>query len=139
MRLVLRNEGVGGLVDLSRDGRRALFLRVKSRGDSDLFLLDVASGAETLLTPHDGPGTFDGVFSAGWRTVYLRSDLDRDLIAFARIRLDRRGKPGPIELIAGRDDADLDGFTLSDDGTTAALLWNEAGRARSRSSIWRAR
>ncbi len=129
MRLVLRNEGVGGLVDMSRDGHRALIQRVKSRGDSNLFLLDIPSGVETLLTPHQGPGTFDGVLAADGGTVYLRSDLDRDLAAFARIRLDRAGKPGPIEVIAARDDAELDSFAMSEDGRQAALVWNEAGRS----------
>ena len=62
-------------------------------------------------------------------TVYLSSDQDRDLTAFARVRLDTDGTPGPIEVLAARDDAELDGFTLSHDGTTAALLWNVAGRS----------
>jgi dipeptidyl aminopeptidase/acylaminoacyl peptidase len=129
MQLVLRNDGIGGLVDMSRDGDRALVLRVKSRGDSNLYLLEIPSGRETLLTPHQGPGTFDGVLAADGGTVYLRSDLDRDLAAFARIRLDGSGKPGPIEVIAARDDADLDGLAVSEDGRQAALVWNVAGRS----------
>jgi dipeptidyl aminopeptidase/acylaminoacyl peptidase len=129
-RRVLRNEGVGGLTDLSRDGRRALFQRVKSRGDSNLFLLDLASGAETLLTPHEGPGSFaGGVFSPDGSTVYLRSDLDRDLAAFARIRLDADGRPGRIETVVPSSQAEVDAFAVSDDGTSAALVWNAAGRS----------
>jgi dipeptidyl aminopeptidase/acylaminoacyl peptidase len=129
MRLVVRNEGVGGLIGLSRDSRRGLVSRVESRGDSNLFLLDVATGALTLLTPHRGPGTFDGELTADGSTVYLRSDLDSDLAAFARIRIDGAGKPGPIEVIAARDDADLEAFAVSRDDSTAALVWNEAGRS----------
>src|SRR5215472_12320047 len=51
--LVSKNPGVGGIDGFSRDGKRALIGRVRSRGDSNLYLLDVASGKETLLTPHE--------------------------------------------------------------------------------------
>src|SRR5207342_511812 len=50
---------------------------------------------------------------------YVRSDLGRDLAAFGRIRLDQNGKPGPIEVISARDDAELDAFTVSEDGAVA--------------------
>ena len=38
------------------------------------------------------------------------------------------GSPGPIEVVAARDDAELDEFALNHAGTEAALLWNVAGR-----------
>jgi dipeptidyl aminopeptidase/acylaminoacyl peptidase len=130
LRLVATNRGIGQINDVSRDGRRALLYRLASRGDDNLLLLDLASSQERLLTPHEGPGEFDGGrFSPDGTTVYLRSNLDRDLTAFARIKLDPAGNPGPIETIAARDDAMLESFELTDDGTTAALLWNVAGRS----------
>ena len=134
-RLVAKNPGVGILADLSRDARRAVLARTVSRGDNNLFLVDLArspdrSGEETLLTPHDPPGSFGGgLFSPDGRTVYLSSNKDRDLAAFARVTLGGDGEPGPIEILASRDDAELQGFALSDDGETAALLWNAAGRS----------
>ena len=33
---------------------------MKSRSDSNLYLIDMASGGEALLTPHEPPGTFNG-------------------------------------------------------------------------------
>ena len=42
--------------------------------------------------------------------------------------MDNAGKPGPIHVLAGRDDAELGGFMVNEQGTTAALLWNVAGR-----------
>jgi dipeptidyl aminopeptidase/acylaminoacyl peptidase len=129
-RLVAQNRGIGALTDVSRDGRRAVLSRLLNRGDNDLFLLDLASGAETLLTPHQGPGSFGGGrFSPDGRTVYLSSNAGRDLIAFARIALDDGGRPGPIEVLAARDDAELQGFAIGEDGATAALVWNVAGRS----------
>ncbi|MEO8972209.1 MAG: S9 family peptidase, partial [Ktedonobacteraceae bacterium] len=83
------------------------------------------------LTPHEGPGSFEeGKFAPDGRTIYLASNKERELIAFARVRLQdaEPGKIGEIEVIAGREDAELSSFDISEDGTTAALLWNVAGR-----------
>jgi dipeptidyl aminopeptidase/acylaminoacyl peptidase len=129
-RLVAKNPGTGAIADRSRDGKQAIVSRVASRGDSDLVLVDMASGKETLLTPHQPPAQFGGgSFSPDGRTVYLSTDADRDLAAFARIRLGADGKPGPIEVIAARPDAELDSFVVSEDGATAVLVWNVAGRS----------
>jgi dipeptidyl aminopeptidase/acylaminoacyl peptidase len=131
LRLAAENSGIGQFTDLSRDGKRAVLWRMKSRGDANLFLVDLERRTtEELLTPHDGPGNFDAAFfSPDGRTIFLSSDKDRDRTAFARLSLDAAGRPGPIEVVRGRDDAELEGFTITEDGTTAALLWNAAGRS----------
>jgi dipeptidyl aminopeptidase/acylaminoacyl peptidase len=130
LRLVAENQGIGTMDDISRDGRWAVLNRMRQRSDNDLFLIDLANGTETRLTPHEGPGSFDhGTFSPDGRTVYLSSNKDRELIAFARLTLDGAGQPGPIEVIVARDDAELQEFAVSEDGTTAALVWNAGGRS----------
>ena len=126
---VAETRGVGGLTDVSRDGRRAVLSRQASRGDDDLFLLDLPGGNEYRLTPHEGPGSFpSGRFSPDGRTVYLSSNAGRDLAAFARVALGDDGRPGPIEVLAAREDAELAEFALDETGATAALVWNVAGR-----------
>jgi dipeptidyl aminopeptidase/acylaminoacyl peptidase len=120
--------GVGGIQSMSRDGRRALLGRVKSRGDNNLYLLDLGTGQETLVTPHDPPGQFAGELTPDGATVYLTSNKDRDLQAFARARVAPDGSVGPIEVVAERADAELDGFELNHAGTEAVLVWNVAGR-----------
>lgn len=130
LKMVAENRGIGSLTDISRDGRRALLTRVASRGDSNVFLIDLASGTETLLTPHEPPGNFSGAkFSPDGRSVYLLSDKDRDRIALGRVRIGDDGAPGPIAVVAGRDDAELQGFEIAEDGRTAAALWNVGGRS----------
>ncbi len=127
--LVARNEGIGDLDDVSRDGRYAILYRLVSRSDDNLYLVDLASGAETLLTPHEGPGHFgNGRFSVDGRSIYLISNDEREMLAFARVRLDAGGRPGAIEHLASRDDAELQAFEISADGRLAALVWNVAGR-----------
>jgi dipeptidyl aminopeptidase/acylaminoacyl peptidase len=130
LRLVGRNNGIGRITDLSRDGQFAVLYRMASRGDDNLYLLDLATGQEQLLTPHDGPGSFThGVFSPDGQTVYLITNKDRDLRAFGRVMIGPNGAPGPIEVLAAREDAELETFTVAENGATAALLWNVAGQS----------
>ena len=129
-RMVAENKGTGGIEDVSRDGRRAVVSRLLNRGNNNLYLLDLSDGKEALLTPHEGPGTFGGAqFSPDGRAVYFASNKDRDLIAFARVRVDEAGRPGPVEVLAARDDAELSGGVMNHQGTTFALGWNVAGRS----------
>ncbi len=122
--------GINSYADVSRDGRLAVLSRLVSRGDNNLYLIDLATGSEALLTPHEGPGSFGGgAFSPDGRSVFLSSNQGRDLAAFARVALDSQNRPGPIEVVAARDDAELQQFAIDDAGTTAALLWNVAGRS----------
>lgn len=129
MRLVTENRGVGGFSDVTRDKKYALLNRVVSRGDNNLYSVEIASGQETLLTPHEGPGSFSGAFSPDGRAVYLASNKDRDRRVFARLKLTKNGEPGETEVLASREVAELDGFELNDEGTLAALLWNVAGKS----------
>jgi dipeptidyl aminopeptidase/acylaminoacyl peptidase len=129
MRMVAEHRGTGGINDVSRDGRYAVVSRVISRGDNNLYLVGLADRSEVLLTPHEGPGSFGSAqFSSNGRTVYLTSNKDRDLIAFARVEIDERGKPGGIEVLASRDDAELSGGYMNRHRTVMALLWNVGGR-----------
>jgi dipeptidyl aminopeptidase/acylaminoacyl peptidase len=130
MRLVVENQGIGELTDLSRDQRHAILYRMLHRGDDNLFLIDLPSGDERVLTPHDGPAASSaGRFSPDGRTIYLISNLGREMTAFCRVVLDTQGLPGPCEVLAARDDAELESFALDEQGIMAALLWNVAGRS----------
>jgi hypothetical protein len=59
------------------------------------------------LTPHTGPGSFyAGRFSPDGQTIYLESNQNRELVAIARIQLDSDAQLRPIEVLAGRDNAE---------------------------------
>src|SRR5262250_152359 len=93
MEMVAQNPGIGTLEDISRDNHLALLSRMKSRGSNDVYLIDLNTKKEINLTPHDGPGQFAGRFSHDGKTVYLASNKDRDLEAFAKEkRPQRRGR-----------------------------------------------
>ena len=122
--------GTHAYTDVSCDGRFAVLSRLAQRGDNDLLLVDLTTGAELLLTPHEKPAAFGGgVLSPDGRTVWLSSNAGRDLAALARIRLAPSGRPGPVEVLAARDDAELSLFEVDAAGLTAALAWNVAGRS----------
>jgi dipeptidyl aminopeptidase/acylaminoacyl peptidase len=125
--LVSANKGLQTLEDVSRDGTLALIGRLRGRGDNDLYLVNLQSHTEMLATPHDPPGSFAGQLAPDGRAIYLSSDKDRDRSAFARIRIEG-GKVSLPEVVAARDDGELSGFEIAGQGTTAALLWNVAGR-----------
>jgi len=122
--------GVSRLLDLSPDGRHAVITRLVSRGDNNLYLIDLASGTEVLLTPHSETATFGwGEFSPDGRRIHVLSNGGRDRLAFGVIDLGPDGTPGPVRIIAERADAEAEAGTLSHDGRRAALFWNAAGRS----------
>ncbi len=130
MKMVAENRGTGGINDVSRDGKYAVLSRLINRGDNDLFLVEFATGKESKLTPHVGPGSFfGGDFSRDGKVIYLASNKDRDLLAFARVRIAADGTPGSVEVSAARDDAELNNYAINDEETIAALVWNVAGRS----------
>jgi dipeptidyl aminopeptidase/acylaminoacyl peptidase len=122
------NRGLNAIADLR--GPRAVLGRLVSRGDTNAFLVDLTTGTETLLTPHEGKAeTGWGELSPDGRTVYVVSNIDRDRLAFGTIEIGADGKPSPIRYLAERDDAVAESAVLSDDGRTAALVWNAGGRS----------
>jgi dipeptidyl aminopeptidase/acylaminoacyl peptidase len=129
-RLVSKTKAANLITSVSDDGKRLIILRIADRSDENLFMVDIATGKETLLTPHRPPGSFsDGRFAPDGSTVYLQTNKDREFIALGRVRLDAQGNPGPIEVIASREDADLHEFVISPNGRFALLKWNVAGRS----------
>ena len=122
--LVAKNPGVGFISSVTRDGRYALLGRVRSRGNNNLHLLDLTTGQDTLITPHEGAAQYFGEIAKDGRAVYMASNEGRDLAAFARLKLNAGGAPGKIEVIRERADAELDGVRLNDQATVAALMWN---------------
>jgi dipeptidyl aminopeptidase/acylaminoacyl peptidase len=122
--------GHNGVLDVSMDGKYAVVTRLISRGDNNLYLVDIKIGAETLLTPHTGTASFYwGQFAADGNRVYVSSNGGRDRIGFGYVELDKTHKPSPIKIFASRDDAEGDGAILDRQGKRAALLWNVAGRS----------
>jgi hypothetical protein len=84
--MALQVEGLGGVSDLIDNS--ALVSRLVTRGDNNLWLVDLASGKRVLLTPHVGRASVAGEFGPDPRTVYVlsgRLDAARPLPGHRRI------------------------------------------------------
>ena len=81
-----------------------------------------------LATPHDPPGSFAGPLAPDGRTIYLSSDKDRDT---PRSRASESTAQAGLSSGGDRWNGTMRSSGASrstDQGTTAALLWNVAGR-----------
>ncbi len=124
--ILARNPGTGLVEDIAADGRQALLKRIVYRGDSNIYLLDLANGAEILLTPHQPPASFANArFSRDGRHVYLISNRDSDMAGFYRLAL---AEAGEWQKLQARPDAELVEFAINGGEDLAALVWNRAGR-----------
>jgi dipeptidyl aminopeptidase/acylaminoacyl peptidase len=126
--MLASNKGLNSIADMRGD--KVVVGRLMGRGDTNAYLIDRRTGAETLLTPHEGKAESAwGGLSPDGRTIYVLSNVNRDRQAFGTITLSRDGKPGPIRYFAARDDAVAEGALMSEDGRKAALVWNAGGRS----------
>ncbi len=127
-RMLTSGQGLNGFAD--QRGHQVVLSRLMGRGDNNLYLVDLKTGKETLLTPHEGKAQSGwGQLSLDGKTVYVGSNVGRDRAAFGVITLGPDGAPSPIRYLASRDDAVADGAVLSENGATAALMWNAGGRS----------
>ena len=102
-----------------------LLFRVLARGDSDMYLVDRRTPLETRLTPHDGQAQYwEGRLRDGWMLCGTNAERERN--AFARIPIDGSGR---VDILAERDDAELEQIAYTDDRGRAALVWNVGGRS----------
>ncbi|MDX1554407.1 MAG: S9 family peptidase [Xanthomonadales bacterium] len=126
-RQIATNPGIG-VCQLSPDGARAVAWRMQSRGNSNMFLVDLDSGDEQILTPHAGIAVAHQAEFVDDDTLLISTNIDREMIALARVDVAADGTPGPVNYIAGRPDAELAGFERLAEGRVA-LLWNAAGKS----------
>jgi len=127
-RTVSARPGIATLTDISRDGKWALVVRSVARGNSDVFLVDMTNGGETHLTPHEGQASYSGAQFGADGAVWVDTDERREHSALGRIE-PGSGRTSPIEYVAAREDAELEGAPLDESGSHALLIWNRAGRS----------
>lgn len=127
--MAIEYHGFGGIVDIERPANRALISRLVTRGNTNLYLHDLHTNKEILLTPHEGPALASGELAPDGSAVYIVHNLGRDRQVVSRIPIDAAGKPGAMTLFAERNDAEADDFAISDDGRRAVVVWNVGGRS----------
>ena len=124
-RMVLQVDGGGwGAEDWSHDGKKLLVIQGISVNESYLWVVDVATGAKTELTPKGAEKVAysRGEFSADDKGVFTVTDLGSDFARLAYIDLASK-KVTPIT----NEKWDVEDFALSPDGRTIAYITNEDG------------
>jgi dipeptidyl aminopeptidase/acylaminoacyl peptidase len=118
---VWQKDGWNGIEDLSDDGGRLLASHWVSNLNSDLYLVDIASGEESLLTPHEGDYVFDyGRLSPDGNMMYFLTNMNEDgLVRVARMDIASRD----IEFVNPDSPWETEEMDLSPDGR--ALAWVE--------------
>jgi dipeptidyl aminopeptidase/acylaminoacyl peptidase len=126
-RMVLQLEGGGyGPVDWSPDDRQILLHQGISVNESYLWLVDVASGQKTLLTPKEGNESvaYGGAqFSRDGRGIYLTTDRGSEFHRLAYLDLATKR----YRFLSSAILWDVDEFDLSPDGRLLALVTDEDG------------
>ena len=125
-RLIARNQGIGWC-QLSPDATQAVVWRMVSRGNTNLYLVNLQNGAEQLLTPHMGVALSQSPLWLDNDTVVFASNVDREMLALVRVKI-TDGTAGEPEFLTGRDDAELASMDKLADGRLL-LNWNAAGRS----------
>lgn len=112
--------------DLSRDGGLAL-LRRGPRGRREAVVRRTADAATTCTLPVADGDPWIGRFSPDGRTLWLRSDADREYAALVAVALGADGTPRGRTVVAEREDGDLELLEVAQHGRTAVLAWNVRG------------
>lgn len=134
------------VLDVSRDRRRVL-LRRGRRGSRHVGIVDL-DGTEgwheidTQRGPGGPPGAVEhpvaitrdssvvaGRFTPDGTRMLLLTDGGRERAALVAVDVATDARPMTPEVLAERDDADLERFALTEDAALAALVWNVAGRS----------
>lgn len=120
--------GPGATVcSFSHDGRYAL-MRVGARGARRLLLVDTRTGSSDELLGADAT-VADARFVPDDRTIYLHTDAGREFAALFALPRVAAGYPEAVELIAAREEAELERFALEPTGRAVVAVWNVEGRS----------
>jgi dipeptidyl aminopeptidase/acylaminoacyl peptidase len=125
-KMVLQVEGGGwGALDFSRDGKRLLIGNYVSANDTNLLVLDLATGTKTLLTQKKAgqqAAYGEAQFSADDSEIFFTSDMTGEFKQLYRMKL-ADGKTTAVT--SGK--WDVDNIALNEERTKVAYLRNEDG------------
>jgi dipeptidyl aminopeptidase/acylaminoacyl peptidase len=130
-RMLTELKGGGwGPTDWSPDGSHLLLLEELSINQSNLYLVDTASGEKKQITPAQQPGAQvyygPAVFSKDGKGIYLTTDRDSD---FQRLAYFDLATMTPHYLTSSIN-WDVEEFALSEDGKHIAFITNENGLSK---------
>lgn len=127
-RPILAQEGYFSPQIISKDGQWLVVGKYPSNVDSDLYLVNLKSGAVDHLTPHEGNALFSSyAFALDNSFIYVVTNLNKEGIG-RRARLDLKGKK--FSFLDKDTKWEVEGMTFTEDMTRMAWLVNEDGYGR---------
>lgn len=126
-RVVELRGGGWAALDWSPDDRQLLLYEFVSANESYLWILDLATGKRTPLTPREGGNVVaysGGQFSPDGKRVFTTSDRENEFLRLASLDLQTR----KYSYLTTNIPWDVEEFALAKDGKTLAFITNEAGR-----------
>ncbi len=129
-RAVLQVSGGGWTVlDWAPDGASLLVLETISVEQSHLWLVDVATGQKTSLSPRAERASYGlAQFGGDGRGVYLTTDKAAEFLRLAYLDLSSK----TLTALAPEINWDVENIEISPDGRTLAFVTNEGGVSRLR-------
>lgn len=124
-RRVLDAEGAVYPADFSPDGTKLLLQRYISIAETQMSLLDIATGQATRLTPDITVSYQGGEFTPDGRSIITTSDEGSQFHRLVRIDL----ATGARTVLTPNLNWGVESFDLSPDGRTIAYVVNEAGQS----------
>ncbi len=125
-KLLLQVQGGGwGVYDWSKDDKQLLVSEDISVNESHLWLVDVATGNKTALTPQGEKNVAYGVafFSKDGKGIYFTTDKDNEFQRLAYMNLNTK----KIDYLTSSINWDVDNAAITKDGKQIAFTVNEAG------------
>ncbi len=129
-RRLVEGEGTFAPLDFSPDGKRLLVERQRSIADSDLLVVDVATGERRQLTPAEGKGSVRAAaFAADGRSVFLATDRWSDFNELYRLDL-AEGAPAAPRSLTRTIRWNVEDVEVARDGSRVALSVDADGFSR---------
>ncbi|MBX0321789.1 S9 family peptidase [Halomicroarcula sp. F13] len=121
--LVYEGDGWFTVNGWSPDGQHLAISEAHSSFDQDVYVLDVATGERTHLTPHEGNVRYVSVsWSPDGDALYLVTDERSDTLSLARLSLE-----GDLDPVRDGDGWNIDGVAIDQDSGRLAYSRNVEG------------
>lgn len=114
--------------DWSTEDKQIVYCDFSSNTTATLWLVDLASGSKTMLSPKTDLAEFydNPQFSKDGKGIYVVTDHDADMRRLAYIELSTR----KVSYVPSNPKWDVDEFQLAPNGKTLAFVTNEDGISR---------
>ncbi len=122
--IVHQQDGSNSFADASKDGGKIIVSRsgTELSLDNNLYLIDVATKKEILLTPHEGSAQFGDVHFINDNEIEFTTNVQSEFMSPAKIALD-----GKNLTITQKKDWDLDSIEISRTQNFKAHVVNREG------------